>query len=339
MKILVTGGAGYIGSHTCLALINEGYDIVIIDNLSNSSKESIKRIEVLANQSIIFYNADVNDRASLENIFNENAIEAVVHFAGLKSVNESINIPVDYYENNVCSSISLFHVMSKFNCKTLVFSSSATVYGDTTISPIKEDSPLSAENPYGRSKLMIEEILQDLYISDNSWHIARLRYFNPVGAHKSGLIGEDPKGKPNNLFPYVSQVAVGKREKINIFGGDYATHDGTGVRDYIHVLDIADGHVKALDTLNLKSQILTVNLGTGNGYSVLDVINAFEIASGVNIPYEIVGRRKGDIAKCYADTSLAKSIINWSACFTLQSMCEDSWRWQKMNPNGYLRDE
>tara|TARA_B100000787_G_C16196605_1_gene301357 strand:- start:824 stop:1843 length:1020 start_codon:yes stop_codon:yes gene_type:complete len=337
MKILVTGGAGYIGSHTCLALLNEGYEVVIVDNLCNSSIESIKRIEILANQSVIFYNADVRDMVSLENVFHENSIEAVIHFAGLKSVNESINIPINYYENNVGSSIALFNIMSKFNCKILVFSSSATVYGDTAMSPIKEGSQLSANNPYGRSKLMIEEILQDLYVSDDTWHIGRLRYFNPVGAHKSGMIGEDPNGIPNNLFPYISQVAVGRRKKVNIFGGDYDTHDGTGVRDYIHVMDIADGHIKALEALNIKSQLLTINLGTGNGYSVLDVIKAFESASGLKIPYKIVGRREGDIASCYADTALASSSINWNASYNLESMCKDAWKWQTLNPNGYQK--
>jgi len=337
IKILVTGGAGYIGSHTCIALIEAGYEVVVVDNLSNSSEESIKRIQALTKKKIIFYQIDVGDKSSLKQVFNENSIDAVIHFAGFKAVGESVMKPIQYYSNNVSSSINLFDVMKQFNCKFLVFSSSATVYGDPVKVPIKEDFALSAKNPYGRSKLMIEEILHDLFVSDNSWKIVRLRYFNPVGAHSSGLIGEDPDGIPSNLFPYISQVAVGKIKKLKIFGGDYDTHDGTGVRDYIHVVDIANGHVNALKAIYEKSQILTINLGTGHGYSVLEVVKKFESVSGRKIPYEIVERRKGDIANCFADTNLAAKVIKWKAIYNLESMCKDAWNWQSKNPNGYSK--
>jgi len=335
MKILITGGAGYIGSHTCIELINFGYDVIVADNLSNSSLESIKRVEKLTNYNIIFYKIDVRNKILLEEIFENHRIDGVIHFAGLKAVGESVEKPIEYYSVNVGSTLVLTEVMRKFDCKTFVFSSSATVYGDPHTVPIKEDFPVSATNPYGRSKLMIEEFLQDVYVADNNWHIVLLRYFNPIGAHKSGLIGEDSNDIPNNLIPYISQVAIGKLKKLNIFGGDYDTPDGTGVRDYIHVVDLAKGHVKALQALENKPQILIVNLGTGNGYSVLDMIKAFEKVSGKNIPYQIVDRRAGDIATCYADPAYAAEKLGWKAECELDEMCEDTWRWQSQNPDGY----
>lgn len=337
MEILVTGGAGYIGTHTCIELVRAGYKVVVVDNLCNSSPESIRRVESLTNSDISFYQVDVRDKIALTRIFEKYSIGGVIHFAGLKAVGESVEKPIEYYDNNVGGTFILAEVMREFNCRTLVFSSSATVYGDPHILPIREDSPLSATNPYGRSKLMIEEFLQDLFISDDSLHIAILRYFNPVGAHKSGLIGEYPSVIPNNLMPYISQVAVGKLEILSIFGGDYNTPDGTGVRDYIHVVDLAKGHVKALQVLEDYSQILTVNLGTGNGYSVLDLVKAFEKASGRVIPYQIVNRRVGDIASCYADPTYAERRLGWKAESGLDEMCEDAWRWQSNNPNGYSR--
>ncbi len=337
MEILVTGGAGYIGTHTCIELVRAGYKVVVVDNLCNSSPESIRRVESLTNSDISFYQVDVRDKIALTRIFEKYSIDGVIHFAGLKAVGESVEKPIEYYDNNVGGTFILAEVMREFNCRTLVFSSSATVYGDSHILPIREDSPLSATNPYGRSKLMIEEFLQDLFISDDSLHIAILRYFNPVGAHKSGLIGEYPSVIPNNLMPYISQVAVGKLEILSIFGGDYNTPDGTGVRDYIHVVDLAKGHVKALQVLEGYSQILTVNLGTGNGYSVLDLVKAFEKASGRVIPYQIVNRRVGDIASCYADPTYAERRLGWKAESGLDEMCEDAWRWQSNNPNGYSR--
>ena len=336
MKILVTGGAGYIGSHACIELIKVGYEVVVVDNLCNSSLESLRRIESLLNCNIPFHKVDVRDKAALIRVFEQYSIDGVIHFAGLKAVGESVEKPIEYYDTNVGGTFVLAEVMREFNCKTFVFSSSATVYGDPHTVPIKEDFPLSVTNPYGRSKLMIEEFLQDVFVSDNSWHIALLRYFNPVGAHKSGLIGEDPNDIPNNLIPYISQVAVGKLEKLSVFGGDYDTHDGTGVRDYIHVVDLAKGHVKALQALKSKPQVLIVNLGTGNGYSVLDMVKAFEKASGKNIPYQIVDRRPGDIATCYADPTFAVEKLDWKVEYELDEMCEDTWRWQSMNPNGYL---
>ena len=334
--ILVTGGAGYIGSHTCVELIKEGYVVIVIDNLSNSSYESLNRVEKITGHRICFYQEDVGDKSALQNIFENHHIDGVFHFSGSKSVTESIEKPFEYYENNVNSTINLCNVMNQFNCKTFIFSSSATVYGDPYTVPIKEDFPLLVANPYGRSKLVIEEFLQDIFISDNNWHIALLRYFNPVGAHKSGLIGEDPNGTPNNLMPYISQVAVGKLKNLSIFGGNYDTPDGTGVRDYIHVVDLAKGHVKALQALT-NPKVLTVNLGTGNGYSVLDIVKAFEKASGKEIPYQIVGRRSGDIAVCYADSAYAAEKLDWKARHGLDKMCEDTWRWQSMNPSGYKK--
>jgi UDP-glucose 4-epimerase len=337
MKILVTGGAGYIGSHTCIELIKEGYEVVVVDNLCNSSFESLKRVENLSKSDIPFYRVDVRDKNSLVKVFQQHSIDGVIHFAGLKAVGESVERPIEYYDTNVGGTFILVEVMRDFGCKTFVFSSSATVYGNPHTVPIKEDFPLSVTNPYGRSKLMIEEFLQDVFVADDSWYIALLRYFNPVGAHKSGLIGEDPNDIPNNLIPYISQVAVGKLEKLNVFGGDYDTPDGTAVRDYIHVVDLAKGHIKALQALEDKPQVLTVNLGTGNGYSVLDMIKAFEKASGRDVPYQIVDRRPGDIATCYADPTYAEKKLDWKAECELDEMCEDTWRWQSQNPDGYPR--
>jgi len=337
MKILVTGGAGYIGSHTCIELIKSGYEVVVVDNLCNSSLESLKRVEKLVDCNIPFHKIDVRDKIALTQVFEQYSIDGVIHFAGLKAVGESVERPIEYYDTNVGGTFILADVMREFGCKTFVFSSSATVYGDPHAVPIKEDFPLSVTNPYGRSKLMIEEFSQDIFVADDSWHIALLRYFNPVGAHKSGLIGEDPNDTPNNLVPYISQVAIGKLEKLSVFGGDYDTPDGTGVRDYIHVVDLAKGHVKALQALKDKPQVLTVNLGTGNGYSVLDIVKAFERASDKNIPYQIVDRRLGDIATCYADPTYAKEKLDWKAEYNLDEMCQDTWRWQSMNPGGYLR--
>lgn len=333
--ILVTGGAGYIGSHTCIELLNSGFNLVVLDNLSNASKVSLLRVEQITNKPIAFFRGDIRNVKDIDQVFNQYQIDAVIHFAGLKAVGESVKKPLHYYENNVVGTINLLRVMTKYNCKKLVFSSSATVYGDPHAVPIQEHFPLSATNPYGRSKLIIEDILRDLYASDNSWSLALLRYFNPVGAHASGLIGEDPRGVPNNLMPYIAQVAVGKQEKLNIFGGDYETKDGTGVRDYIHVVDLAKGHVKALEAIQ-KPSLITVNLGTGKGYSVLEMIKAFERVSGKKIPYEIVERRAGDIAQCYADPKLAKEKLNWSAQLTLEDMCKDTWTWQSKNPDGFL---
>ena len=337
MKILVTGGAGYIGSHTCIELIKAGYDLVVVDNLYNSSLESLKRVESLLDCNIFFHKVDVRDKAELTKVFEQYSINGVIHFAGLKAVGESVEKPIEYYDTNVGGTFILADVMREFGCKTFIFSSSATVYGDPYTVPIKENFPLSVTNPYGRSKLMIEEFLRDVFVADGSWHIALLRYFNPVGAHNSGLIGEDPNDIPNNLMPYISQVAVGKLEKLSIFGGDYGTPDGTCVRDYIHVVDLAKGHVKALQALENKPQVLTVNLGTGNGYSVLDVVKAFENASGKEVPYQIVGRRPGDIATCYADPAYAAERLGWKAECGLDEMCEDTWRWQSQNPDGYTR--
>jgi UDP-glucose 4-epimerase len=337
MLILVTGGAGYIGSHTCIELIKSGYEVVVVDNLCNSSLESLRRVEGLVDCNIPLHKVDVRDKAALTQVFEQYSIDGVIHFAGLKAVGESVEKPIEYYDTNVGGTFILADVMRNFNCKTFVFSSSATVYGDPHTVPIKEGFPLLVTNPYGRSKLMIEEFFQDVFVADDSWHIVLLRYFNPVGAHKSGSIGEDPNDIPNNLMPYISQVAVGKLEKLSIFGGDYDTPDGTGVRDYIHVVDLAKGHVKALQALENKPQVLTVNLGTGNGYSVLDMVKAFEKASGKNIPYQIVDRRPGDIATCYSDPAYAKEKLNWKAEYELDEMCEDTWRWQSQNPDGYSR--
>ena len=338
-KILITGGAGYIGSHTLIELDKAGYEFVVYDNLSNSSKESIKRVEKIVNKTISFEQGDIRDKESLRKVFTEYKIDSVIHFAGLKAVGESVAKPIEYYDNNVSGTLKLLEVMKEFNCKKIVFSSSATVYGDPHTTPIKETFPTGATtNPYGQTKYFIEEILKDLYVSDNEFKIAILRYFNPVGAHESGQIGEDPNGIPNNLMPFIAQTAVGKREILSVFGGDYDTHDGTGVRDYIHVVDLAYGHVKAINYLNNLKDVekpLIVNLGTGKGYSVLDMIKAFEKASGQKINYKIVDRRAGDIAKCYADPSTAKELLGWEAKRNIDDMCADSWRWQSNNPNGY----
>jgi len=333
--ILVTGGAGYVGSHTCVELLHAGYEILAFDNFTNSSAVSLQRIEAITGKKTPFIEGDIRSSENLSAAFKTCPIEAVIHFAGLKAVGESVEKPLQYYENNVAGTLCLLETMQEFGCRSIVFSSSATVYGDPHKTPIREDFPLSATNPYGRTKLIIEDILGDLSVSDPSWRIARLRYFNPVGAHPSGLIGEDPLGIPNNLMPYIAQVAVGKRERLNIFGNDYDTPDGTGVRDYIHVVDLARGHLKALKALKKNPGLLTVNLGTGRGYSVLDMVRAFEKASGRRIPFKIAERRPGDVAQCFADPSLAKSLLDWEATFDLERMCADTWRWQSMNPDGY----
>lgn len=335
MRVLVTGGAGYIGSHTCVELLKNNFEVVVVDNLANSKKEAIHRIEQLTGKKPTFYQVDLRNKKALKDVFNENNIDSVVHFAGLKAVGESVTIPLEYYHNNITGTLMLCEVMNEFNVNKIVFSSSATVYGDPETVPIKEDFPLHATNPYGRTKLMIEEILRDVYTSDNSWSIALLRYFNPVGAHESGEIGEDPNGIPNNLLPYISQVAVGKLPKLNVFGNDYPTPDGTGVRDYIHVVDLAVGHIRALEKLENEKGVLTYNLGTGHGYSVLDMVKAFEKASGKKIPYEITDRRPGDIAKCYADPTKAEKELGWKARKGIDEMCESTWKWQSKNPNGY----
>jgi UDP-glucose 4-epimerase len=334
VAILVTGGAGYIGTHTCVELLNNGIEVIVVDNLSNSKIEAINRVERITGKSVKFYKADILNRDELTKIFAENRIEAVIHFAGLKAVGESVEIPLHYYTNNISGTLTLCDVMKEFGVKKMVFSSSATVYGYPETVPINEDFPLDATNPYGRSKLMLEQILEDLYISDKEWSISLLRYFNPVGAHNSGLIGEDPNGIPNNLMPYITQVAVGKLEKLKVFGNDYPTIDGTGVRDYIHVVDLAVGHLKALEKISKETGVFTYNLGTGNGYSVLEVVRAFENASKKEVPYEIVARRAGDVAICYADPQKAKDELGWSATRGIVEMCEDSWRWQMNNPKG-----
>ncbi|MDR3430140.1 UDP-glucose 4-epimerase GalE [Silvimonas sp.] len=335
MHVLLTGGAGYIGSHTYIELLAAGFTPVIFDNFCNAKPEVLNRLETITGKPVEWVNADIRDRKALDEAFNRWPIGAVIHFAGLKAVGESVQKPLAYYDNNVVGTVRLLEAMSAANVKQLVFSSSATVYGDPHAVPINEDFPLSATNPYGRSKLMIEDMLRDLFRSDSSWHLALLRYFNPVGAHASGLIGEDPQGIPNNLMPFVAQVAVGKRDKLSVYGHDYPTPDGTGVRDYIHVVDLAKGHVKALQKLAQGSGTVTVNLGTGLGYSVLDMIKAFEVASGKSVPYQLVDRRPGDIAACYADPALARSELGWQAEKTLEDMCRDSWRWQSGNPNGF----
>lgn len=334
--ILVTGGVGYIGSHTCIELLAAGHEVVVVDNLCNSRIEALRRVEKITGKTIPFVIADINDRDAMRELFRTYPIDAVIHFAGLKAVGESVVKPLLYYHNNISGSIVLFETMAEFGVKHLVFSSSATVYGDPHAVPIKEDFPLASTNPYGRTKLMIEEILRDLMASDSSWRIALLRYFNPVGAHESGLIGEDPNGIPNNLMPFVSQVAVGRRQELLVFGNDYPTHDGTGVRDYIHVMDLAAGHVAALEVLDSHDTTLIVNLGTGRGYSVLDIVRAFEKISDRLVPYRITGRRPGDIASCYADPALAYELMNWRAVRDLETMCRDAWRWQSMNQNGYV---
>jgi UDP-glucose 4-epimerase len=333
--ILVTGGAGFIGSHTCIELLNDGHDVVVIDNLVNSSAESLKRVEKITGKPVKFYEADVCDEAALARIFDAHPITGAIHFAALKAVGESVAKPIEYYRNNVGSLLALLDVMRERNVRHFVFSSSATVYGVPQSVPIDESFPLSATNPYGQSKLIAEQVLRDLELSDPSWRIATLRYFNPVGAHESGLIGEDPAGVPNNLMPYVAQVAVGKLPRLRVFGDDYDTPDGTGVRDYIHVVDLARGHIAAIDALSTLDRSFVVNLGTGQGYSVLDIVKAFEAASGKSVPYEIVARRPGDVGACYADPSAAQKLLGWRAQHGIERMCADHWRWQSTNPNGF----
>lgn len=333
--ILVTGGAGYIGSHTVIELIKAGYEAVIVDNLNNSKYEAVRRVEKIVGKQIPFIEADILDKDAIRKIFTDYKIDAVINFAGYKAVGESVQKPIEYYHNNIGGLIALVEVMREFNCKNLVFSSSATVYGDPASVPIREDFPLSTTNPYGSTKLFIEYILKDLFKSDNDWNIAILRYFNPVGAHESGTIGEDPNGIPNNLCPYITKVAIGKLPKLNVFGGDYPTKDGTGVRDFIHVVDLAVGHVLAVNKLLTKSGLFVVNLGTGTGYSVLEMVNAFSKAFGKEIPYVIADRRPGDIAECYADPTLAYELLGFKAVKTLDDMCRDALRWQLNNPDGY----
>lgn len=336
MAVLVTGGAGYIGSHTCVELLNAGKDVVIVDNFYNCKKSSLDRIRALVNKDFKFYECDVRDKEGLDAIFKKEKIDSVIHFAGLKAVGESVHKPLEYFDNNVNGTLVLLDVMRNNGCKKIVFSSSATVYGMNNISPLTEDMEVGGvTNPYGRTKYMIECILKDLYTSDNTWSICLLRYFNPIGAHKSGTMGEDPNGIPNNLMPYITQVAIGKREYLNVWGDDYDTPDGTGVRDYIHVVDLALGHIKAVEKVEGTDGLFIYNLGTGKGYSVLDVVKAFEKASGVKIPYKIGPRRDGDIATCYSDPSKAEKELGWKAQRDIEEMCEDSWRWQKQNPNGY----
>ncbi|WP_299586163.1 UDP-glucose 4-epimerase GalE [uncultured Microbulbifer sp.] len=342
MAILVTGGAGYIGSHTCLELLSTGFQPVVVDNLSNSSEESLRRVESISGEKIPFYNLDISDRQGLRRVFTDHKIEAVIHFAGLKAVGESVAQPLRYYQNNVAGTLILLEVMKECAVFEIIFSSSATVYGDPETVPIREDFPTGATNPYGASKLMVEDILRDICgAPENPWKVSLLRYFNPIGAHESGRIGEDPRGIPNNLLPYVAQVAVGRRPFLQIFGDDYATVDGTGVRDYIHVVDLARGHLAALELLRKPSTpagCYTHNLGTGTGSSVLEVVSAFEVASGRSVPYKITARRSGDIAECYADPALAERELGWRAEYSLKRMVEDTWRWQSNNPNGYSAD-
>lgn len=333
--ILVTGGAGYIGSHTAILLIEAGYDIVIFDNFSNASLVAHQRVEKIVGTKIPLVKGDIRNKEDLKKVFTSYKIESVIHFAGLKAVGESVEKPLKYYDNNVTGTLTLCEVMQAHGCKSIIFSSSATVYGDPATTPITEDFPLSATNPYGRSKLIIEEILRDLYVSDSDWKIVLLRYFNPVGAHISGSIGEDPSGIPNNLMPFIAQTAVGKRESLSVFGNDYDTVDGTGVRDYIHVMDLAEGHVKALNILPTINEVMTINLGTGRGYSVLEMVKSFEKASGEKVPYHIAPRRAGDIATCFADANYAKDLLGWEATRGVNDMCIDTWRWQSQNPNGY----
>ncbi|GGE30566.1 UDP-glucose 4-epimerase [Pullulanibacillus camelliae] len=338
MSILVTGGAGYIGSHTCVELLNAGYEVIVLDNLANSNQEVLKRIEALTDQKVLHYQRDMCHQGVLEEIFRRHSIEAVIHFAGLKAVGESVAEPLKYYATNVMGALSLCEVMAHFNVKKLVFSSSATVYGSLENVPLPENVPLSATNPYGRTKLMIEHILNDIYRADPSWSIAKLRYFNPVGAHPSGLIGEDPHGMPNNLVPFITQVAVGKRQSVIIFGNDYDTCDGTGVRDYVHVMDLAHGHLKALKSVLETTGVEAYNLGTGKGYSVLQMIHAFEKVTGRSIPYTVTNRRPGDVAMSYADPAKAQRILGWTAHRNLEKMCEDAWLWQRNNPDGYATE-
>ena len=335
MKILVTGGAGFIASHTNVELLNAGYDVVVVDNLVNSSRESVARVEELTGKKISFYEEDLLNEKAIDAIFEKENIDSVIHFAALKAVGESCQIPLRYFDNNLTGTLNLLKVMEKHGVKSIVFSSSATVYGKPESVPIREDFPLSVSNPYGRTKLIIEDMLRDIYKSDNEWDIALLRYFNPIGAHESGMIGENPHGIPNNLLPYVAKVAAGQLECVNVFGDDYDTQDGTGVRDYIHVVDLATGHIKALEKLVTHPGLVTYNLGTGVGYSVLDIIKNFEKACGKEIPYKITPRRPGDIDMCYADPAKAKEELGWEATRSIDKMCEDAWRWQTKNPNGY----
>lgn len=337
-KILVTGGAGYIGSHTCLEMLRAGIDFVVVDNLCNSRYEALRRVEKITGKSIEFYKVDICDRDALEKVFQKHHFSSVIHFAGLKAVGESVNKPLKYFHNNLTGTIVLLDLMDKYGVRNMVFSSSATVYGDPHAVPITEDFPLKVCNPYGRTKLVIEGMMQDLYAADPSWNIALLRYFNPVGAHDSGLIGEDPDGIPNNLMPFITKVAVGKLAEVRVFGGDYPTHDGTGVRDYIHVVDLAKGHLKAIEKLSQNPGCVAWNLGTGRAQSVLDVINAFSKASGRKIPYTIVDRRPGDAAEVWCDPSKAERELDWKATRDMDQMCADSWRWQQQNPDGYPQD-
>lgn len=336
MSILVTGGAGYIGSHTCVELLNEGYDVVVLDNLSNSSEKSLERVEELTGKKVTFYKGDILDRDILNEIFQKEKIESCIHFAGLKAVGESVAKPWEYYNNNITGTLTLVDVMRQYNCKNIIFSSSATIYGDPAQIPITEECPKGqCTNPYGWTKSMLEQMLIDIQKADNEWNVIILRYFNPIGAHKSGRIGENPNGIPNNLMPYVTQVAVGKLESLGVFGNDYDTPDGTGVRDYIHVVDLARGHVKALKKIDENAELCIYNLGTGHGYSVLDIVKNFEEANNIKIPYVIKNRRPGDIATCYCDPSKAKNEMGWVAEYGIKEMCEDAWRWQSNNPNGY----
>lgn len=336
MHVLVTGGAGYIGSHTCLELLEAGYQVTVLDNLCNSQEESLRRVMDLTGKALAFYKVDLLEREEVDRVFQEcGDIKAVIHFAGLKAVGESLEQPLNYYTNNLVGTLNLCHVMQKHGIKNIVFSSSATVYGDPATVPIQEHFPLSCTNPYGRTKLMTEEILSDLHVPDPEWNVILLRYFNPVGAHQSGRIGEDPNGIPNNLVPYIAQVAVGKLKELSVYGNDYPTSDGTGVRDYIHVVDLALGHLKAIEKLAENPGVVIYNLGTGRGYSVLEMIQAFEKACGKKVRYKIVGRRAGDIATCYADPSFARQELGWEAFRGLEEMCEDTWRWQSQNPDGF----
>ncbi len=336
MKILVTGGAGYIGSHTVIELINAGHSVVVVDNLVNSSRIALQRVEQIVGRKVAFYETDIRDRKGMERVFTENSFDCVIHFAGLKAVGESVQKPLEYYDNNITGTLVLLDVMRKAGCKNIIFSSSATVYGDPAVVPITESCPKgSCTNPYGHTKSMLEEILRDLHVADPAWNVVLLRYFNPIGAHASGLIGENPSGVPNNLMPYITQVAVGRLHELHVFGDDYPTHDGTGVRDYIHVVDLAKGHVKALQAIADKCGVEVYNLGTGTGYSVLDLVHAFEKATGINIPYVIDPRRAGDIASCYSDPSKAWSQLGWRAEHGIEDMCRDSWNWQRQNPGGF----
>lgn len=335
MAILITGGAGYIGSHTCVELLNRNEDIVVVDNLSNSSHESLERVEKITGQKLDFYQIDLRDEAGMREIFKTHKIDSVVHFAALKAVGESVTMPLAYYDNNITGTLMLLSLMAEFGVKNIVYSSSATVYGDPARVPITEDFPLHPTNPYGWTKAMTEQILMDLQAADPAWNVILLRYFNPVGAHKSGTIGESPNGIPNNLMPFISQVAVGKLEELNVFGDDYPTDDGTGVRDYIHVVDLAKGHLAAIDTFSRNPGLQIYNLGTGQGYSVLELVRAFEKASGRKVPYKVVSRRPGDIASCFADPGKANRELGWQAELGIEEMCEDTWRWQSANPEGY----